>query len=585
MMHNIPRFQENEILFSWLIRYHNRSGNSTIENTVQELFGYNIYRSAKNSENIKTLFWIKNLSELCNNIIDMAMNVEDIINQHSMFIFFKPFMSESRYKKLIDTIHNKKSRNQLPLMGIEQINVKYKICPLCCKEDFSNLGEPYLRRQHQIIENKVCEKHKVDLIELHLEDFLHLKEELLEDKLEYKYTSNIQYVNLSRGIKEVFGEEDYRNKDITQFKKEYRDALTKKGYLSIGGVLRTEQLIEDFYSYYGEDFLMQIGAQIDAKDKKAWIKLIISKRDIYVYPIFHILFIEFLYKTQYKIQDGVEDAPFGQPMWPCLNPICKKYKKDVIKECKIDLNKKSKKPRGVFQCSTCGFTYSRQGPDTTIEDRNKLTKVRVYGKVWDQKLIDLSSNGKKTVYYLAKEMKCSQCTIISNSKRLSINMEFYDTKDEQQKKISSPFNNKLDQRTVDEYKDDVLLFINKNPNARRIDIRKALPKQYSLLYRRYREWCEEYFPIPREPEVVAIRDIYEFWKDKDEETSTILEKHIKDILTNKMEIRITKKYLAKYARCTALLSRDRLSKLPKCEKLLEKYIETNEVYKNRLKAK
>ena len=50
----------------------------------------------------------------------------------------------------------------------------------------------------------------------------------------------------------------------------------------------------------------------------------------------------------------------------------------MIHTCTLDYNAKGC-PRGTFTCDTCGFVYTRVGPETCAEDAYRIGEVKQRG--------------------------------------------------------------------------------------------------------------------------------------------------------------------------------------------------------------
>lgn len=102
-------------------------------------------------------------------------------------------------------------------------------------------------------------------------------------------------------------------------------------------------------------------------------------------------------------QNKIYYHPFGKAPWPCLNIAADHYLKDVVSEYIVISDYKTRKPVGTFACS-CGFIYSRKGPDSREEDRYKVGRIKKFGDVWEQRLFELVSEEKYNLKYLTGKM-------------------------------------------------------------------------------------------------------------------------------------------------------------------------------------
>lgn len=80
-----------------------------------------------------------------------------------------------------------------------------------------------------------------------------------------------------------------------------------------------------------------------------------------------------------------QNVPFGLGSWPCLNKAANHYRDPVFDECVLTRCSSTKLPVGTFSCS-CGFVYSRRGPDKNEIDKFRIGRIKSFGPVWHSKL-------------------------------------------------------------------------------------------------------------------------------------------------------------------------------------------------------
>ena len=105
----------------------------------------------------------------------------------------------------------------------------------------------------------------------------------------------------------------------------------------------------------------------------------------------------------------VNGGPFGTGPWACLNKAATHYRDLVIPSVEVTRDFKSTAPIGTFSCS-CGFVYARKGPDTSLEDRFRIGRVKVFGEVWKSRLKQLSKKGLGT-RAIARELGVDSKTV------------------------------------------------------------------------------------------------------------------------------------------------------------------------------
>lgn len=125
----------------------------------------------------------------------------------------------------------------------------------------------------------------------------------------------------------------------------------------------------------------------------------------------------------------------------------------------------------------------------------------------------------------------------------------------------------------------------KNPNATREQIKKALKKQFMLVYIRDNDWLEFESVLPKPFKdgrkfSVDSKDID--WEQKDKEVNSKIMDAIKEILSEKKPRRITKTYIANKIKYFGLFDYDILERLPISKKTLFDYCETTQQFHERI---
>lgn len=158
-MNFINNIYEDEVLCSYLARYHRHSGNKNVQQTYLELFGDNAGPSIRIDMPVKLGLMVKNLN---NNF-----GVDYYINNHTLYPVFFPFMRDEHKAKALDMINlstnAKMGRLIKPMTNSIKHSLKY--CPVCYEEDMILYGESYFRRVQQVPYTCLCNKH---LCELHI---------------------------------------------------------------------------------------------------------------------------------------------------------------------------------------------------------------------------------------------------------------------------------------------------------------------------------------------------------------------------------------------------------------------------------
>lgn len=239
---------------------------------------------------------------------------------------------------------------------------------------------------------------------------------------------------------------------------------TLTGYVTSGGLFRCAEFLQAFFHCFPLDLLSQLGCHIKMdQDNWAlwWARLRGSLRYVSP-PPYHLLTLHVLgvkvsdfFRQRYRLP-----AVFGEGPWPCLNPICTRYRQPVIATCQISEHTQRGKPMGRFACS-CGFTYSRSGPDQHPDDRYKLANNRQAKRLG--LLVLRQSKGK---YPRRAKIPCPRPG-----------------------------------KDVTWYRQQWLSLVQAHPDASHSELRRLLPGVYSWLQRHDQTWLNRHLPSPRSPQI------------------------------------------------------------------------------------
>lgn len=518
----------------------------------------------------------------------MGISIESLLLNNSLYPIYKPFLHPEMYLQgLNNTICNLSfSSINLPWINIENQYYNFKICPICYEEDICKFGEPYFHRIHQIPDNLVCEIHKIDLLYINCmsNEFFDAENSITNLEKTY-YHVNDEFLTLTNNIKKVLIQNQLYYYDNFKIVSKYKQILKQKGFSSVSGSIFEKKLITAFKEYYSKEFLTNLNCDIDMNTNKNWIgTMLLNKKIRLTHPIRHLLFIQFLFGgiNEFECFEFKEEEPFGESPWPCLNPCCPKYLKDVIEECVISKDKKNPKHvTGIFNnCPICGMKYSRGKPDESLEDRYRKGKVIEYGYLWDKKFLNSIQEKKISMRELAKIMCCDNETVKNQAIRLNVIDQFkYNSKKIKKNKDISISESKPNK--IEEYKKEILSLVNSDSNLSRYDIFKKLPKEIRAVRKNARNWYEENMPTPIPNNNKMQKYTQNFWNEKDKEICSKIHDTIKDILGEVPLKRITKCYINKKIKYTIISEQKLLLNMPMTKKILDKYCETKEQFDNR----
>ena len=152
-----PKPYPDELLYSLLSRYHQRSGNARFVFTAEEL-----YRNGKITH--PSIDFVNVFTDDAMNWLTKELPWETVAEKHTMFPAYIRFLPLQRRKEAEEGV-KKQNGNWKNIMNLPVLKEKrfLRFCPECAKEDREKYGETYWHREHQIPRVRVCPLHKTYL--------------------------------------------------------------------------------------------------------------------------------------------------------------------------------------------------------------------------------------------------------------------------------------------------------------------------------------------------------------------------------------------------------------------------------------
>ena len=148
-----PEIYDDELLYSQLCRYYQRTGYTKYIFAVDDLF---MRRTVH-----PVIEWVNEYTPNAMDHITKGTDFETGVRDHTMFPAYTRFLPKKRRN---DTLHSLLicDGNYYNLIVNQHVRQKrlLRYCPVCAKEDRERLGETYWHREHQIVHVDICPKHK-----------------------------------------------------------------------------------------------------------------------------------------------------------------------------------------------------------------------------------------------------------------------------------------------------------------------------------------------------------------------------------------------------------------------------------------
>ncbi|MFD1780816.1 TnsD family Tn7-like transposition protein [Fredinandcohnia salidurans] len=566
MLAFFPTLFPDELLYSGIARYHLMSGNFAHKHSVNNIFEEKLVCST-----VDLPTHVKYLSNKINNIY----TVKQLIRDHTLYAYYSTFLPKEKAIQIFNLMSEGSPWGEVHIsLGLASSAVKrpryLRYCRECVTEDITSYKEPYWHRSHQIPGVIFCPIHKVELVET----------DILSPTREHKfrYVPLIQ-VELEKPKKElinpkwkriliVIAELSYEilkiaENDYSGISKSYKACLNQRGYITARGRIRFKSLINDFCHFFSSDLLGYLNCDIDANSDDTWFHKMIRGKNSGSHPLKHILIQLFLgIKITKEEQLRKVDFPFGEGPWPCLNKAAGHYMKNTINKCLVTRDSKSGLPVGTFECS-CGFIYSRKGPDKSTEDRYRIGRIKLFGVTWIEKLNEYNQLGL-SLREKARLLEVDPTTVKKYSYSRTQQQE---DKEDKENKLEK---NKRRERFMASLKD---------AKANNIPVRQLNSKDYMWLYRHDKDWLEKNITQSKKnKKTYSIVD----WEKRDDVVLCGVKMAFKLLQNEKRPKRITVSELSRnMEEDIAGYLHTCLNKLTKTNKYLKGIIETTEQFQIR----
>jgi len=367
---------------------------------------------------------------------------------------------------------------------------------------------------------------------------------------------------------------------LVSLQRRYRRRLADLALSTYRGRVDRDKLLSRFKKMYSVDLLKLLHCELDEGTEDCWLVRLAHKPDNAQHPLHHLLLIHCLEQNaEMFFHLPTENKPFGDGPWPCLNPTCHHYRQPQVCECIITYSPNvSGRPVGVFSC-TCGFAYLRTGPDTTQEDRFKMSGVQAFGYIWEEKISRLWSDETVSLREMSRQLGVDPLTVKRHASRLNLPFPRPTSRtcqiDEKQK-LRSPVTGTPGPITLEAYRTSWLEAIQAYQAKGIKFLRSQVPNTYTWLYRNDSVWLKAHLPLSKVDR--KCREIRVDWQKRDEQLTEMVEASANRLRHQAGKpTQITLAAIGRDIGQLALLQQH-LPKLPVTGRLLKDIIETREAF-------
>lgn len=374
MIRYFPAFQDDEILYSGVCKYHQQTL-SNVDQTCVELFG-------NKHSNIHQLV-TQNLDYFIDQVGDIInLTTEQAINSLTLIPLYLHFLEKSEFDSLKVAMTSPKSAFKLSIrLASKPYHLKF--CPECIEADIKSGNELYWRRSQQIPFIPICPIHdcllnvwKPGYEKINKRKSFYPASKVLRGKYE---TVKNEDSNLKRDVQILMKLLDNREDqkiNLTILTRAEQVGFCKR--TSFGKYFSREQ-VNSFMKYSNELITSQ---KISHDVIKLWLHGLFGSRGTSVInPLLCIQLNSFL-------QEKPLIKPLGQKTFECRNIFCHAYKKRIIRNYdSIKLGNRKKFCSYKVCCNDCDMIYYIRDVD------NSKVWIHSYGTKFADGIHALSKSG------------------------------------------------------------------------------------------------------------------------------------------------------------------------------------------------
>ena len=427
-----------------------------------------------------------------------------LIDAHTLLPFYSPFSAAKRVKRLRGAMRDdgKAIHMSIGLMAGRIRPPRWlRSCPECDREDTMRYGEPYWHRLHQLAGVEVCPIHNVFLENSTARRLNPQTRHAFHSARLTQRADTVRAVNRADRVHRMLlalahdaawlltqSSEPLGQKAIYA---RYKVLLTGQDFTTGSGRVRWKRLREDFESHYPERLLRQVQCELSDSGEHNWLARLVRSPRAVQSPLRHLLLIHFLGHTAESFFQNIrQPGIFGTGPWPCLNRVCTRYKRPVIKACLLEHNADRSQPIGVFRCPVCSQIYCRVGCRDNAVDCSTADWIREYGSLWLAKLDGWWKEPRLSLREISRRLGTDPMTIKRYAARMGL--PFPRMGKRLTNNCSKPLHDKNCKNAIiiamQQRRDNWLEAMAEEPTFGVKRLRMRLPALYTQLYRHDREW-------------------------------------------------------------------------------------------------
>lgn len=471
-----------------------------------------------------------------------AACMDDLIAHHTLFPYYAAFLPAERQAAIRAHMTGSVSRNLHALLGLSpramHLPQVLRYCPICVIEDRKRFGETYWHRLHQAVGVEVCPQHGLWLENSDAPLWMvpgpvtfpeadSVIQSLPPRSLNLDGLPERQLLRLAQAAQWLLSF-PHSCAETFQLRERGLLQLVARGWSTYSGRLKQREITAAVEAEWSVALLTHLDCYWTAQEEThCWVRRLLQTHDRAQF-VLHALLLALFYAQDLSafLELPARVQPFGTGPWPCLNPVCPSMGQRVIHTCALDYNAKGF-PRGTFACDTCGFVYTRVGPEACAEDAYRIGEVKQRGALWETKLRQLWFDPQVKAREMESVLHSSWGHLRWQGTRLGL--PFPPPGVRSRRRTTTPASPRLSEITPDFvlHRQRWLTTLQEHPDWRVRDLRQQVSSLYSWLRYHDREWLLTHTPKttrqPRRPTEIC-------WEQRDDKLVAEMEQAYEQLM-------------------------------------------------------
>ncbi|TAM48208.1 MAG: hypothetical protein EPN55_00540 [Gammaproteobacteria bacterium] len=556
MLCHLPAPYPDELLYSVITRYLNRTGASVAGAVVADVFGRRIrissidLPSSLNAVSERTwLVW--------------GMTGEEIADRLTLFPYYARYVPGVRAARCLRALRSDNGVGVHTRLGVNGSRVRtprfLRFCPTCRAHDLSLHGETYWRRTHQIPGVLVCPDHGTPLVEstalmkptsfrAYFIDATDVTADTASAHApDLGTTEAANALKIAKRCREMLSGciPLWPRENVPQV---YRLAALERGFSNRATLLSSAGIERAFVGFYGESLLSRQGCGIELGNEANWVRNIFRCRSNSrsYHSLQHALMQIFLESLPVHASKKMF---LGLGPWKCPNPYATHEERLPIKRTSVSVRVS---PSGELVASakcSCGYCFTFSHTSDVDPSLPVVRCTRGLGPTWVHEAKRLRRSGL-SVWAIAKKLdiafKTAKQLITGNSPASQVSSNL-----------------------IEQWRQEWVKLLVQVPNRRRVLARKMNGSLYKRLRRWDRDWlfAQPQFGSARRKPSNRID-----WQARDMEWSKVLRVAAQKVKAWKLPRRVTPVTIVNASGLPRSIC-SYLDRLPLCRAVLNEYSE------------